>query len=84
MRAWHAGQPGAAGARRIGLAMETSDGEREMILNQEPDPTPWLCIKSLLLTPFVPVEQLSSSADPAIIRIGFAGWRSAFAMLALI
>ena len=58
MRAGHAGLPGAAGARRIGLAMDEQRWQREMILNQEPDSTPWLCIKSLLLTPFVPVEQL--------------------------
>jgi cardiolipin synthase C len=36
----------------------SNDGEREMILTQEPDSTPWLRIKSWLLTPFVPVEQL--------------------------
>ena len=41
-----------------GLQWMSSDGEREMILNQEPDSTPWLRIKSWLLTPFVPVEQL--------------------------
>ena len=41
-----------------GLQWMSNDGEREMILNQEPDSTPWLRIKSWLLTPFVPVEQL--------------------------
>jgi len=41
-----------------GLQWLSNDGEREMILNQEPDSTPWLRIKSWLLTPFVPVEQL--------------------------
>jgi len=28
------------------------------VLSEEPDSTPWLRIKSWLLTPFVPVEQL--------------------------
>ena len=41
-----------------GLQWLSSDGEKEMILTQEPDSTPWLRIKSWLLTPFVPVEQL--------------------------
>lgn len=41
-----------------GLQWLTNDGEKEMILNEEPDSTPWLRIKSWLLSPFVPVEQL--------------------------
>jgi putative cardiolipin synthase len=41
-----------------GLEWLSNDGEREMILHEEPDSTPWLRIKSWLLTPFVPVEQL--------------------------
>ena len=41
-----------------GLQWLSSDGEKEVILNVEPDSTPWLRIKSWLLTPFVPVEQL--------------------------
>jgi cardiolipin synthase C len=41
-----------------GLQWLSSDGEKEMILTKEPDSTPWLRIKSWLLTPFVPVEQL--------------------------
>jgi cardiolipin synthase C len=36
----------------------SNDGEHEMILNTEPDSTPWLRIKSWLLSPFVPIEQL--------------------------
>jgi putative cardiolipin synthase len=41
-----------------GLQWLSSDGDKEKILTQEPDSTPWLRIKSWLLTPFVPVEQL--------------------------
>ena len=41
-----------------GLEWVSNDGDREMILTEEPDSTPWLRIKSWLLTPFVPVEQL--------------------------
>ena len=41
-----------------GLEWMSSDGEREMILNAEPDSTPWQRIKSWLLNPFVPEEQL--------------------------
>jgi len=41
-----------------GLQWLSNDGDKEMILSQEPDSTPWLRIKSWLLSPFVPVEQL--------------------------
>ena len=41
-----------------GLEWISNDGDKEMILTTEPDSTPWLRIKSWLLTPFVPVEQL--------------------------
>ena len=41
-----------------GLEWLSNDGEKEMILHEEPDSTPWLRIKAWLLTPFVPVEQL--------------------------
>jgi putative cardiolipin synthase len=41
-----------------GLEWVSNDGEKETVLTQEPDSTPWLRIKSWLLTPFVPVEQL--------------------------
>ncbi len=41
-----------------GLEWMSSDGEREMILSAEPDSTPWQRIKSWLLNPFVPEEQL--------------------------
>ena len=41
-----------------GLEWLSNDGEHEMVLHEEPDSTPWLRIKSWLLTPFVPVEQL--------------------------
>ena len=41
-----------------GLEWLSNDGDREMILTEEPDSTPWLRIKSWLLTPFVPIEQL--------------------------
>jgi putative cardiolipin synthase len=41
-----------------GLEWVSNDGEKETILTEEPDSTPWLRIKSWLLTPFVPVEQL--------------------------
>jgi putative cardiolipin synthase len=41
-----------------GLQWLSNDGEKEFILDKEPDSTPWLRIKSWLLTPFVPVEQL--------------------------
>jgi cardiolipin synthase C len=40
------------------LQWMSSDGDHEVILTTEPDSTPWLRIKSWLLTPFVPVEQL--------------------------
>ena len=41
-----------------GLQWLSNDGDREVILTQEPDSTPWLRIKSWLLSPFVPIEQL--------------------------
>ncbi len=41
-----------------GLQWLSNDGEKEVILTEEPDSTPWLRIKSWLLSPFVPVEQL--------------------------
>ena len=41
-----------------GLQWLSNDGDKEFILTQEPDSTPWLRIKSWLLSPFVPVEQL--------------------------
>ena len=41
-----------------GLEWVSNDGEKEVVLNQEPDSTPWLRIRSWLLAPFVPVEQL--------------------------
>lgn len=43
-----------------GSALEwlSNDGDKEMVLHEEPDSTPWLRIKAWLLTPFVPVEQL--------------------------
>ncbi|HEY4069228.1 MAG TPA: phospholipase D family protein [Burkholderiaceae bacterium] len=41
-----------------GLQWLSNDGEHEVVLDREPDSTPWLRIKSWLLTPFVPVEQL--------------------------
>ena len=41
-----------------GLQWLSNDGEKEFILTEEPDSTPWLRIKSWLLSPFVPVEQL--------------------------
>jgi len=41
-----------------GLQWLSNDGEKEVVLTEEPDSTPWLRIKSWLLTPFVPVEQL--------------------------
>ncbi len=41
-----------------GLEWVSNDGDKETILTEEPDSTPWLRIKSWLLTPFVPVEQL--------------------------
>ena len=46
--------------RKTGAGLEwlTSDGDKEMILNDEPDSTPWQRIKSWLLSPFVPEEQL--------------------------
>ncbi len=40
------------------LEWVSNDGDKEMILTEEPDSTPWLRIKSWLLAPFVPVEQL--------------------------
>ncbi len=45
-------------ANGSGLEWLSNDGEKEMILTEEPDSTPWLRIKSWLLTPFVPIEQL--------------------------
>ena len=41
-----------------GLEWLSNDGDKEMILTEEPDSTPWLRFKSWLLTPFVPIEQL--------------------------
>jgi len=41
-----------------GLEWVSSDGDKETVLTEEPDSTPWLRIKAWLLTPFVPVEQL--------------------------
>ena len=41
-----------------GLQWLSNDGDHEVILDREPDSTPWLRIKAWLLTPFVPVEQL--------------------------
>ena len=41
-----------------GLQWISNDGEKEVVLTEEPDSTPWLRIKSWLLSPFVPVEQL--------------------------
>ena len=41
-----------------GLQWLSNDGEREQILDTEPDSSPWLRFKSWLLTPFVPDEQL--------------------------
>jgi putative cardiolipin synthase len=41
-----------------GLEWVTNDGEKEIVLSEEPDSTPWLRIKSWLLRPFVPIEQL--------------------------
>ncbi|MES3012723.1 MAG: phospholipase D family protein [Pseudomonadota bacterium] len=46
-------KPGGKGLEWVG-----NDGDKEMVLTEEPDSTPWLRIKSWLLTPFVPVEQL--------------------------
>jgi cardiolipin synthase C len=45
-------------AKGGGLEWVGNDGEREMVLTQEPDSTAWLRIRSWLLAPFVPVEQL--------------------------
>jgi putative cardiolipin synthase len=46
--------------RADGKALEwiSNDGDKETVLTTEPDATPWLRLKSWLLTPFVPVEQL--------------------------
>jgi cardiolipin synthase C len=41
-----------------GLEWLSNDGDKEMVLTEEPDSTPWLRFKSWLLTPFVPIEQL--------------------------
>jgi putative cardiolipin synthase len=41
-----------------GLEWVSNDGDKETVLTEEPDSTAWLRIKSWLLTPFVPVEQL--------------------------
>ena len=41
-----------------GLEWISNDGGKETVLTEEPDSTPGLRIKSWLLTPFVPVEQL--------------------------
>lgn len=35
-----------------------NDGDKELVLDHEPDSTPWLRIEAWLLTPFVPLEQL--------------------------
>jgi cardiolipin synthase C len=45
-------------ANGAGLEWLSNDGDKEMILTEEPDSTPWLRFKSWLLTPFVPIEQL--------------------------
>ena len=45
-------------ANGSGLEWLSNDGDKEMILTEEPDSTPWLRFKSWLLTPFVPIEQL--------------------------
>jgi cardiolipin synthase C len=45
-------------ANGSGIEWLSTDGDKEMILSEEPDSTPWLRFKSWLLTPFVPVEQL--------------------------
>ena len=46
--------------RKSGAGLEwlSVDGDKEMILTNEPDSTPWQRIKSWLLSPFVPEEQL--------------------------
>ena len=41
-----------------GLEWISNDGEKETVLTEEPDSTPWLRIRSWLLRPFVPIEQL--------------------------
>ena len=41
-----------------GLQWLSNDGDKEMVLENEPDSTPWLRIKTWLLNPFVPEEQL--------------------------
>ena len=41
-----------------GLQWISNDGDKEVVLTEEPDSTSWLRIKSWLLSPFVPVEQL--------------------------
>ena len=41
-----------------GLEWVGNDGDKEMVLTDEPDSTPWLRLKAWLLAPFVPVEQL--------------------------
>ena len=41
-----------------GLQWLTSDGDKEMVLRQEPDSTPLQRIKLWFLRPFVPEEQL--------------------------
>ena len=46
-------RPGGSGLQWLSV-----DGDKEMILNEEPDSTPWLRIKAWLLQPFVPEEQL--------------------------
>lgn len=45
-------------ANGSGLEWLSNDGDKEMILTEEPDTTPWRRFKSWLLTPFVPIEQL--------------------------
>ncbi len=45
-------------ANGAGLEWLSTDGDQEMILTEEPDSTLWLRLKSWLLTPFVPIEQL--------------------------
>jgi cardiolipin synthase C len=41
-----------------GIEWVTNDGEKEIVISEEPDSSPWLRIKAWLLRPFVPIEQL--------------------------
>jgi putative cardiolipin synthase len=41
-----------------GLQWVSEDGDREMVLNEEPDSSFWLRLKTLFLTPLVPEELL--------------------------